>query len=237
MLVRRPYTGFPDYPDGQIRTNVLDMSKYLWSLLNNGRSLTNGQILRPETLRRILTPFVPNDNMGLHFFFTELDGGDTAWGHAGGLDDAAAEMNFVRSGSDSIGVIFMANTSMSSASSAALWRSLIDIGRDIAPNPRNPVQCTLSTSLRETTRQTQNLRVGISPNPASEQLSVRFAEQNITGKGVLVRLVDVLGRTVFSQQDVHGDVQIPLSNIAQGSYYLVVSDGGSILATKQIVKM
>lgn len=227
-LIRRPYTGFPDYPDGQIRTNILDMSKYLWSLMNGGRSLTGSSaVVSPETLRRTLSPVLPNDQMGLHFFY-DTQTRDTVWGHSGGLDDATAEMFF--SPKDSIGVVFMANTSMTSRASTTLWNALIEIAHGIAPNPRNPVQCTL-TSVRSQPS-IDAASVEVSPNPASDALRV-----NCTATGVSVRMTDVLGNTVFQQENVSTPLQVSLSGLVRGSYYVVVLREGSVIATKCVVKM
>lgn len=227
-LVRRPYTGFPDYPDGQIRTNVLDMSKFMWSLLNNGNGLTNAQILRPETLRRVLSPVFPGGSIGLHFFYEEFTSRDSAWGHAGGLDDATAEMYVLRS--ENVGVVFMANTAISSANSSALWQALLTLGREIAPNPRNPVQCTLATSVREIATELDEIE--LSPNPVHDVLMVK-----LPANGVSVRLIDALGKEVFVNNNARGSVQIMLNNLALGAYFLVVSQNGSVIKTRQIIKM
>ena len=227
-LVRRPYTGFPDYPDGQIRTNVLDMSKFLWALLNNGSAFSGSQILSPATLRQILSPVAPSGSIGLHFFYDEITSRDSAWGHAGGLDDATAEMYFLRS--ENVGVTFMANTSVSSANSTALWQALMALGREIVPNTRNPIVCDLVSSVR-TEKSNQSELVTLSPNPVNDVLLV-----NLPTNGVSVRLVDVLGRDIYSLKDAPVQVQISTEHLAQGAYFLVVSRNGSVIATEKILK-
>lgn len=64
-------------PAGNMYSNVLDLSKFIVCLLNEGRT-RDGAILRPETLQEMLTPLQNAEgkplSFGLGFHIQELDG-------------------------------------------------------------------------------------------------------------------------------------------------------------------
>ncbi len=224
-LTPRPHTGFPDYPDGQLRSTVLDLSKFLWAFVNGGVPFASARMLRSETIPLMTRVRFAGSEMGLHLYSDELDG-TTTWGHAGSLDDAGSELQF--SVSDSIGVSILANTSVGISS---LRNALMRLARELPANPRNPVQCILATSVRSQAS-IDAASIEVSPNPASDALRVKCAAKNVS-----VRLVDVLGNIIFQQENVSSPLQISLAGLVSGSYYLVVSREGSVVATKYVVKM
>jgi CubicO group peptidase (beta-lactamase class C family) len=96
---------FPNYPDGLIRTSVLQLARFLLVYLNEG-VWANKRILRPETVRTIFS----HDHFGGGLCWTEhaLPGGDTIWAHSGGDPGINALMCF--RASDKAGYIILSNT-------------------------------------------------------------------------------------------------------------------------------
>jgi len=228
MLIRRPFTGFPDYPDGQLRSTVLDLSKFMWAMMNSGTPFSGVQLLQPETTRRMLSVASVSGSIGLHCFYEEIGNQDTVWGHDGALEDVQAEVRFLK-GSDGTGVVVIANTS---ARLTSLWQTLLNLGRSIAPAPNNALQCTAVTSVRSPEQQSLETLVEVSPNPASDILRLR-----LPAEGYSLQLVDMLGRTVVMQTYLGLNIEIPIQTLTRGAYYLVLSRGGSVVQTKQIVKL
>ncbi len=93
--------------------------------------------------------------------------------------------------------------------------------------PRSPVVQGPDTTIGK--RATVPLEVGVYPNPANEQLSVRFVTGGATAR---VRLYDALGRVVYSSGIGAGNVEdlqqatIPLVNLTAGLYQCVVESAG-----------
>lgn len=224
-LTPRPHTGFPDYPDGQLRSTVLDLSKFLWAFINGGVPFAGARMLRSETISTMTRVRFAGSEMGLHLFSDDLDGTIT-WGHGGSLEDAGSDLQF--SVGDSIGVSILANTDVRITS---LRNAIMRLARELPVNPRNPVQCILATSVRSQAS-IDAASIEISPNPTADVLRVNCSEKNVS-----VRLVDVLGNIVFQQENVSTPLHISLAELVQGSYYLVISREGSVVATKYVVKM
>jgi CubicO group peptidase (beta-lactamase class C family) len=227
-LEPRPYTGFPDYPDGQLRSNVLDLSKFLWAFLNGGVPFAGARALQSATITQMTRVRPPATDMGLHLFSDELDGNAT-WGHAGGLDDASSELQF--SPEDGVGVSILVNTG---AEISNLRNQLLRLARELPANPRNPIQCNLATSVRldNTPRVAGGFALEIQPNPASDVLVVTTQE-----RGVSLRLMDALGQTVLVQDDVPTTrSEFSISRLARGAYFVVVLRNGAIAGRKQFIK-
>ena len=79
--------GFADYPNGQLRSNVLDIGNYMIAFLNGGTFGSNS-ILSETSINEMLSPQIPNiDSVsGLNWFKSKLihDNGESmVWGHSG----------------------------------------------------------------------------------------------------------------------------------------------------------
>ena len=87
----QPYAhyGFADYPDGQLRSNVIDLANFLITFLQEG-SFQNATLLSSSSVNQMLSPQVPaiEPGQGLNWYNEELflSGGGTVivWGHNGG---------------------------------------------------------------------------------------------------------------------------------------------------------
>jgi CubicO group peptidase (beta-lactamase class C family) len=86
--------GYPDYPDGQLRSSVSDLSRFLIAIMQGG-VLDGTRILEQATIETMLTPQVPAiaPTQMVYWYQTEIDG-RTVIGHNGGDDGVATEMFF-----------------------------------------------------------------------------------------------------------------------------------------------
>ena len=108
-LVTIPQYGFPTYPDGLLRTSVLELARHLTSFINFGE-FEQVRILKKRTvkeMRRVQYPDV-DDKQGLAWRYIEFN--DTKFlGHSGG-DPGISTMMYFRV-SDGVAVITFANAS------------------------------------------------------------------------------------------------------------------------------
>lgn len=81
------YFQFPGLAAGTAMSSVEQMALYLEALMNGGAN-AQGLVLKPETLKKMMTPHYQEDPhlaaMGLGFFLEDLDGHHAAW-HGGSL--------------------------------------------------------------------------------------------------------------------------------------------------------
>ena len=94
--VAYPHYGFADYPDGQLRSNSLDLGNFMIAYLNGGTLGTNS-ILNQLSINEMWTPQVPalDPTQGLNWYQEELfynGGSSMLWGHNGGEDGVSTDM-------------------------------------------------------------------------------------------------------------------------------------------------
>ena len=96
---------FPNYPDGLIRTSVLQLARFLKTYLNEG-IYEDTRILKRETVQTIFS----HDHFGGGLCWMErpLPGGDSIWAHSGGDPGINALVCF--RASDKAGFIILANS-------------------------------------------------------------------------------------------------------------------------------
>jgi CubicO group peptidase (beta-lactamase class C family) len=88
--------GFADYPDGQLRSNVMDLGNFMIAYLNDG-TLGANSILNQSSIIEMWTPQVTtlDPNQGLNWYQEELfysGGSSMLWGHNGGEDGVSTDM-------------------------------------------------------------------------------------------------------------------------------------------------
>lgn len=75
--------------------------------------------------------------------------------------------------------------------------------------------------------------VSVFPNPANNVLTVNTS--GLEGSGASVRIVDVLGKQVYSEEFSGSSKKIDVSDFKNGVYLLTVSEKGSAVQTRRIV--
>jgi CubicO group peptidase (beta-lactamase class C family) len=104
------YAGVPDYPDGQLRTDVVSLARFLISFADGGKVGPHARLLHPETLEMMQTVQFPefgNKGLGVGFF----DSGTGMQVGMFGLDYGATTGANVQI-AERVGVIFLANGSV-----------------------------------------------------------------------------------------------------------------------------
>lgn len=100
-----PHYTFPDYPNGGLRTNVLDLSKFLRAVILDG-TLNNVQILTPASIAAMETLQFGSSEQCLSFYYSTING-KMVLGHNGGEKGVTTEMHY--DPSTNIGVIVFNN--------------------------------------------------------------------------------------------------------------------------------
>jgi CubicO group peptidase (beta-lactamase class C family) len=105
--------GYPDYPDGQLRSSVADLARFLATVSNQGQ-LDGAVVLSPQRTEEMLSVQFPAvDATQFVFWYESVFAGRTIVGHEGSDKGVAARM--VLSPESGIGVIIMLNTNWDTA--------------------------------------------------------------------------------------------------------------------------
>ena len=104
--IRLPYYNDENYAAGGLRTNVLDLSRYLLAFMDGGE-YDGTRILQEETVDMMLTYQYPNSNYGLGWKMFHRDNDSRQIGHSGGVPGGLSYMYFIDT--ENIGVIYLAN--------------------------------------------------------------------------------------------------------------------------------
>ena len=76
--------------------------------------------------------------------------------------------------------------------------------------------------------------IKVYPNPASDYVQVEFPKDFLI-KDVTLRLLSIDGKLV-KQTSVMSDIQrISLSDLLSGMYYIIITRGNEIIASKRVV--
>lgn len=100
-----PHYTFPDYPNGGLRTSVLDLSKFLRMVMLNG-TFNNTQILSQASMASMKTLQFGSTEFCLAFYYDTINGRKIL-GHNGGEKGASAEMFY--DPNNNVGVIVFSN--------------------------------------------------------------------------------------------------------------------------------
>jgi CubicO group peptidase (beta-lactamase class C family) len=96
---------FPNYPDGLLRTSVVELSYFLAAFMNQGK-FKNAEILKQSTINKMLSPQIAgNVSQGLCWHKSDFE---SLWGHGGSDPGVQTKMYF--SPETKIGVIIFQNS-------------------------------------------------------------------------------------------------------------------------------
>ena len=95
-FIANPHYGFADYPDGQLRSSVMDLANFMIAFLNGG-TLGDNTILNSSSVNEMWTEQVPSiqNSQGLNWYKELLyySGGEAyLWGHNGGEMGVSTDM-------------------------------------------------------------------------------------------------------------------------------------------------
>lgn len=101
------FYGYPDYPDGNLRTSAPQIARFL-AAFTAGGVYDGERILDADSVEAMLDPQVPDldETQGLIWYSWTL-GDEEVWGHNGGDDGVTTEILFRKR--DGVGVVLLAN--------------------------------------------------------------------------------------------------------------------------------
>lgn len=107
-FVALPPYGFPDYPDGQLRTSALQLSVFMRMLMNRG-TFQGVKILDGATVDAMLVPQVPalEPSQGLALYYEDI-GDRRLVGHSGAYDGVSTDMFW--DPDTKVGIVMLANS-------------------------------------------------------------------------------------------------------------------------------
>ncbi len=109
--------GYPDYPDGQLRSSVVDLAVFTAAVMNGG-ALGDARILSEALNAEMLTEQeFGGSGQGIIWYQWELSGRDV-WGHNGGDTGVATEIAF--DPTTGVGVLVLVNTDWTGAVTAGI---------------------------------------------------------------------------------------------------------------------
>ncbi|MBW1881227.1 MAG: beta-lactamase family protein, partial [Deltaproteobacteria bacterium] len=127
----RPYGhyGYPDYPDGALRTSVVQLASFLGANMGDG-SLGPARILESGTLEQMRTVSEPTVAVGQGLiWYYEPDLGDDVIGHNGGDDGVSTDMYYRLS--DGVGIIVLTNGEARYGPMLAIEEEMFSVGETL----------------------------------------------------------------------------------------------------------
>ena len=215
--------GYPDYPDGQLRTTSLSLAKFLWMNMFDG-NFNGVQILELETINLIRSSQIPfiDPTQGLVWYSYE-DGG-TWWGHSGGDSGVSTDMYFNED--TQTGIIVLAN---SDNSHIQIWNELIDYATTLNTESSPSITCNIELPLNVATSNQINLT--IFPNPASSYLYIETTE-NFDNYTIFSYDNKIQMSGNFNSQ------KLEIQNLSTGLYYLMLHNNiGSEYVIRSFAKI
>ncbi len=202
-LIARPYTnvfgtfydqglyGYPDYPDGQLRTTARSLAKFLGAYMQGG-TLYGTNLLDANTVDSMLVVQDAglDDIQGLMWYQWTL-GGELLWGHNGGDDGVSTDMYF--NPLTNTGYIILTN---GDAFNLPVLNAMMDATEaNLAMSDALQLDCNFST---EVNGMASVQDWTIQPNPAADFATVgcadcrmeRIAVYDLTGKLVSEHIIN-----------------------------------------------
>ena len=235
-LIARPYQyvggqyvdyglyGYPDYPDGQLRTTATSLAHFLQANLEKG-FFNGAKMLDSSTVTLMRTAQFPllDPTQGIVWYRITGGRGRILWGHNGG--DLGASTEMFLSEEDSTGVIVLTN---GEANVVAIRDRLFDaadtITTSVITHATDPHPATFVLK--------QNY-----PNPFNTSTVIRYVLS--VSVQVSLKVFDVLGRDVLTLVDaveVAGSHRVVLNapNLSTGVYFYTLK-AGSFTDTKRLL--
>ncbi len=240
-MIARPYSyiagnyednglyGYPDYPDGQLRTSVTSLARFMTMYMQYGQFEGN-RVLDSTTVVYMLQPqttVVPYQ--GIIFYSGPSSNGDELWGHNGGDVGVSTAMHF--SMIKKTGAIVLTNgDGTATVSPDMLVDTLYKYGLTVTPAPTDTFpHCSEPTNVYDVQHTAANITLG--PNPTTGVVRVT------TNRVCTVTLTDVQGRQVMHHSLKVGMNMLDLrQSAAPGIYFARFTTAeGVLIATEKIL--
>lgn len=237
-MVARPYLynngayedqnlyGFPDFPDGQLRTTALSLAKFLLMNMQYGR-FDNVRILDSSTVVNMRTAQYPLLDNGQGLIWYKYDwNGRVIWGHSGGYDGCGSEMWMDSAKNE--GVIILCNRDADTFD--PILNQLFLMADTITTTDKPALTCDFHTGMIET--EISKSEWSVYPNPFNASATVQFGQAL---KNDEVYIYNLYGHCVRVIKQVSGKtLTIEKNNLPNGVYFISVPKYSSI-ACKMVI--
>ena len=207
-----PYAhyGFADYPDGQLRSNVLDMANFMIAYMNEG-NFGDNSILTAASISEMWSEQVAEleEGQGLNWYQEELyHSGGTAllWGHNGGESGASTEMYI--DATNNIGICVLTN---GEGDALYICDELYDYALSLSSTNGITPTCETAIGIAE---QSQN-NLNVYPNPAKDMLIFEFTDKKENYK---LLISDAQG-TKYIEQNIRTNQHQLALDLPAGIYF------------------
>lgn len=228
--------GYPDYPDGQLRTNITALARYMTMYMHHG--IYNGtRVLDSTTVDEIMTNQFPgitgfpgSNGQGIFFYRSVATNKDTLWGHTGG--DAGVSTIMWFNYATNTGVIVLTNADGDITNNMqTIADTLYKYALTATPNATDTFPaCNYPTAINPVAIN-NNFEADVYPNPANDVINISLpAGYNEMG----VALYDMVGNIVYSGT-IHRNEKIATSQLPSGMYMLTISLNYHTAKYKKIV--
>ena len=211
-----PHYGFADYPNGQLRSNVMDLSKFMMAYLNGG-SLGTDTILISNSVNEMWSPQIPalEPTQGLNWYQEELyhsTGSASLWGHNGGEDGVSTDMYL--DPVNNIGICVLTN-----GEGDAL--NICDELYDYA--------LTLNATAADVILEQEALT--LYPNPAAGSFTITGMTCDYT-----IQILDATGQ-IYQSLDSIGNINIDISSLPAGLFFISIQNNtNNKVSLQKIIK-
>lgn len=198
--------GYPDYPDGQLRTTVLSLTKFMYAHMNDG-NFDGYQLLDSATVALMRSEIVPDilDLQGLIFYGYE-DAYGAWWGHNGGDAGVSTDMYF--NDETNTGLIVLTN---SDANHQDIWNEILASMDTIVNTLAPEIACVIGQPTGVEDMATAEIM--LFPNPADKYIFVQTPEDH----AFETRIYNLQGQLVLSGKN---ESQVYIGNLQPGFYML-----------------
>jgi CubicO group peptidase (beta-lactamase class C family) len=223
--------GYPDYPDGQLRTTIKGLARFMTAYMQGGEFEGN-RILDSSTVAYMLHQQTSVAwNQGIIFYAGLSSNGDTLWGHNGGDAGVSTAMYF--SPGKKTGAIILTNGEGSGLHNVDLIAdTLYKYGLTVTPSPTDTFPpCSGPNAIHQVVRNDAAIALFPNPNGGSFTIGIDYT--------ATLLLTDMQGRLTGRYELQRGNNQLSLSKtIAEGVYYArFYNVRGEMTAVKKFIYM
>lgn len=230
-----PHYGFADYPDGQLRSTVIDLAHFMLAYLQGG-TFGESSILSANTIASMWTPQCPDiePTQGLNWYQEEIfydNGSAMLWGHNGGEMGVSTDM-YLDPAND-IGIVVLTN---GEGDALYIIDELYNYALSLTPASGIVPQCSYSVYSPAVLPTVATEEIRIFPNPAKGQVRVNLHKMDsVTNYHLVVN--NMLGETVLQTNITQPVFDVDLGSLTDSGVYLVhvIDSAGYIKATEKLI--
>ena len=223
--------GFPDYPDGQLRTSAVQYARHLIAFMQKGQ-IDGVRILESCTVELITTIQFPslNSQQALIWFIYPWTipgfGSHTFCGHTGGYFGVNTASDYTLEIDNHVGVIVFTNGGEVEGLNM-IWDALYTYSSTIPTIVENDQETPTEFSL------SQNF-----PNPFNPVTTIKYSIPKTSN--ILIKVFDVLGNeitTLFNEEKQTGTYELNwnAANLPSGVYFYQLKAGDFVQTRKMIL--